>query len=109
MNIIVSARHMQLTEAMNNSVTESLKALKHNKDLTQAEVVLDTDHHKLVAEIHLHGKGININAKAETENMYEAIDNAVEKLQKQLNKKVGLTHHQLKGKHLGDIEAEIVS
>ena len=106
MDIIVSARHMELTEAMRNSVIDSLSAIKHGKSLTKAEVVLDVDHNKFRAEIVLHGSKINLDAKAETDNMYEAIDKAVERLQKQLNKKFGQLLDSHKGPALGEIEAE---
>jgi ribosomal subunit interface protein len=107
MDVIVSARHMDLTEAMRDSVIDALSAIKHGKKLTKAEVVLDSDHKLFRAEIVLHGSGINLDAKAETDNMYEAIDKAVERLQKQLDKKFGQILNSHKGPHLGEIEAEM--
>lgn len=106
MDIIVSARHMELTEAMKNSAIGSLQGINHSDQLTKAEVVLDTDHNKFIAEIIVHGSKTNIEAKAEMDDMYAAIDKAVNRLQKQLDKKFSKMLNSHKGPHLGDIEAE---
>ena len=106
MDIIVSARHMELTESMKNSVIGSLEGINHAKQLTKAEVVLDTDHNKFIAEIIVHGSKTNLEAKAEMDDMYAAIDKAVDRLQKQLDKKFSKMLDSHKGTHLGEIEAE---
>jgi ribosomal subunit interface protein len=97
---------MELTEAMKNSVIASLDSLNHANNLNKAEVVLDSDHKKFRAEIVVHGAKINLDAKAETDNMYEAIDKAVDRLQKQIDKKFSKLLDSHKGEHLGEIEAE---
>jgi putative sigma-54 modulation protein len=97
---------MELTEAMKNSVIGSLDNLNHAGNLNKAEVVLDTDHNKFRAEIVVHGAKINLDAKAETDNMYESIDKAVERLQRQIDKKFSKMLDSHKGGHLGEIEAE---
>ncbi|NQZ56123.1 MAG: ribosome-associated translation inhibitor RaiA [Lentisphaeraceae bacterium] len=105
MDIIISARHMDLTESMKYSVIDSLSHIKNTYKLNKAEVVLDVDHKLFRAEIVLHGNRINLDAKAETENMHESIDKAVDRLIRQLEKKA--TKHNHKGdRHLGEIEAE---
>ena len=106
MDIIVSARHMELTEAMKNSAIGSLQGVNHSKQLTKAEVILDADHNKFIAEIIVHGSKINLEAKAEMDDMYAAIDKAVDRLQTQINKKFSKMLDSHKGAHLGDIEAE---
>lgn len=107
MDIIVSARHMELTDAMKNSVISSLEGLNHASNLTKAEVVLDTDHKQFRAEIVVHGSKMNLDAKAEMDDMYDAIDKAVDRLQKQIDKKFGKMLDSQKGEHLGEIEAEM--
>lgn len=104
MDIIVSARHTELTEAMKNSVIGSLDRISQSRLLNKAEVVLDVDHNKHRVEIVLHGNSINLDAKAETDNMYESIDKAVERLERQLEKKLEKKHSH-KGAPLGEIEA----
>ena len=106
MDIIVSARHMDLTDAMRNSVISSLESLNHTGNINKAEVVLDSDHKKFRAEIIIHGSHLNLDAKAETGNMYESIDKAVERLQIQINKKFDKNHSSHKAQHLGVIEAK---
>lgn len=105
MDIIVSARHMDLSEAMKNSVIANLNSLNHSNLLTKAEVVLDTDHKKFIAEIVVKGK-VNLEAKAEMGDMYQAIDKAVDRLQVQLDKKFAKIVDNHKGTHLGQLEAK---
>ena len=106
MDIIISARHMDLTDAMKNSVHSSLEGLKHSGNVTKAEVVLDASHNKYKAEIVIHGTKLHLDAKAETDNMYEAIDKAVDRLQKQVDKQFGKMIHSHRGEHLGELEAK---
>lgn len=106
MDITVSARHMELTEAMKNAAISSLESINHGQQLTRAEVVLDTDHNKFIAEIIVHGSGINLDAKAEMDDMYAAIDKATDRLQTQIDKKFSKLLDSHKGPHLGEIEAE---
>ena len=106
MDITVSARHMELTEAMKNAATSSLEGINHGQQLTRAEVILDADHNKFIAEIIVHGSKINLEAKAEMDDMYAAIDKASERLQTQLDKKFSKLLDSHKGQHLGEIEAE---
>ena len=106
MDITVSARHMELTEAMRNSAVSSLQGINHGAQLTRAEVILDTDHKKFIAEIIVHGNKLNIEAKAEMDDMYAAIDKATDRLQTQIDKKFSKMLANHKGTHLGELEAE---
>ena len=108
MDIIISARHMELTDSMRYNVETSLDKIKHSHKLNKAEVVLDADHNKFIAEIVLHGNKINLEAKAETANMAEAIDKAAERLQKQLDKKFNQRVNGNRQLSLGQAEAEHV-
>ena len=105
MDIIVSARHSNLSDAMKSEAEGRVAQLTqcYNK-LTRAEVVMDVKNRNHV-EIILHGKGIHLDAKAEGDNLYESISVAVERLEKQLEKKVAkIRDHS--GKHLGELEAD---
>ena len=106
MEIIVSARHMDVTESMRDEVESRLHKIaeKYSK-LTKAEVVMSSNKGRHEAEIVLHGKQINLDAKAETENMYESIHQAADKMERQLEKKTRNNKHG--HKHLGNIEAEL--
>ena len=90
MDIIISARHMALTGSMETNTREKLKHFSsHYTKLNKAEVVLDVSKKDFSAEIIIHGKGINLEAKASADNMYSAINLAAEKMEKQLQRVMG--------------------
>ncbi|WDE98429.1 ribosome-associated translation inhibitor RaiA [Lentisphaera profundi] len=105
MDIIVSGKNLQLTEALKDSVESHLSNMRVSyPKLNKAEVVLSHGHGKYKVEIVLHGNKINIDAHAETDDMYKSIADAVDRLDRQLEKKLETFHHNHKGEHLGDIE-----
>jgi putative sigma-54 modulation protein len=109
MEIIVSARHMDLTPALRESVETNLNSMKVSyPKLNKAEVVLSSNKGHCKCEIILHGNKVNLDAHAETEDMYKSIALAVERLDRQLEKRVETFHHNHKAKHLGEIEAESI-
>jgi putative sigma-54 modulation protein len=66
---------------------EKLKKLKKYVDNPiEARVVLSVEKFRNAAEINLTANGLNINAKEEEKDMYSAIDNAIEKIERQLKK-----------------------
>ncbi|NQZ57191.1 MAG: ribosome-associated translation inhibitor RaiA [Lentisphaeraceae bacterium] len=110
MDIIISARHMNhVSERMRSELEGRLErvAQKYGK-LTKAEVVFDKVRDKYAVEIVLHGKGINIDAKSSgADNLYEALHQASDRLDKQLDKKAGkMKRHN--STHLGNLELEFV-
>lgn len=106
MEIIVSARHSQLSQSMKEEAEARVAKMaeKHGK-LTKAEVVMDTVKDRNLAEIVIHGKGINLTTKGEGENLYVAIHDAADHMDRQL-KKISDKRKDHSGKHLGEIEAE---
>lgn len=88
MDTIISARHMALTDSMRYNVEHKLARISElYPKLNKAEVILDVNRHGFIAEIVLHGKKVNLEAKAEAENMYSAISEATDRMEKQLRKK----------------------
>jgi putative sigma-54 modulation protein len=51
-----------------------------------AEVVLSVDNLRQVAEIRLGGGGLSLQAKAEADDLHAAIDQAVDRVKRQINK-----------------------
>mgnify|MGYP000114916483 CR=1 FL=1 len=103
MDTIISARHMTLTESMKFNVEHKLARIaEFYPKLNKAEVTLDTTRHGFTAEIVLHGKKINLEAKTEAENMYVAISTVAEKMEKQLRKKF-----RINKKHLHPINQRV--
>ena len=86
MNIQITGRHIEITDAIRQFTEEQLLSLsKLNEKILKAHVILEvqhTIHHK--CEINIEGKNLHLNAHDETKNMYESITNSVEKIERQL-------------------------
>ena len=86
MKITLRTQPMAPTEALKAAVDRALMKLR-NPELTRAEVYMTTDHRDHVTKIRLHGRHIDLMAKAKAGNMYSALREAVKKLKTQLTKK----------------------
>ena len=66
---------------------EKLKKLKkYIDDPVDARVILSVEKFRNTAEINLSSNGLSVNGKEEEKDMHMAIDNAVEKIERQLKK-----------------------
>lgn len=110
MDIIVSARHMRhVPPTMRDEIEARLSKMSQYANLTKAECVMDKVKSGSYAEIVLNGKGIHLEAKSDsTKNLYEAIHQACDRMEKQLKKKQG-KRRKHNSKHLGDLEVEILN
>jgi len=95
MQLDISARHMEMTEALKSHVKTRLEKLKGHFDrVIDVNVVLSVEKHRHVAEVTLHANGIRIHGKESTADMYSSVDAVVEKLEKQIRKyKDRVTRH----------------
>lgn len=87
MKIHMTFKHMDATEALKNQVNEKSERLKRFVGTdTEANWVcyLDGDMH--VADLKVKGPHIDYFAQSKTEDMYRSIDEASEKVEKQLKK-----------------------
>lgn len=89
MNLSVTFRHMEATEALKEYVRDKLdKIHKYFRDPMNAHVVLSTErgyYHVADINITLHN-GIAIKGKEHTEDMYSSIDLASAKIERQVRK-----------------------
>ena len=87
MTITVSGRHVSVTDAMKNYAESKLEAILEGRHkITNVNVVLDLQKTRNKAEIIIHGKNLNIEADCESYDMYESIDSALGKIDRQLSK-----------------------
>ncbi len=87
MEIIVSGRHISVTEAIKTYAEEKLEAiLASYHKIGTVRVVLDVQKARCKAEIIVHGKNLDMEADAESYDMYESIDTAIAKIDHQLTK-----------------------
>ena len=88
MDINITGRHTSVTEAMKRKANDKIGKLnKHNDLVTRAEVVMNIEGERHMAECIAHTKvGGRIVGKAEHTDMYAAIDLLVDKMEHQLVK-----------------------
>lgn len=87
MRLEISARHMEITDALKTHVESRLQKLKAHFDrVIDVNVVLGVEKHRHLAEITLHANGIRIHGREATGDMYGSVDAVVDKLEKQVRK-----------------------
>jgi len=88
MKISVTFRNAEVENWQKDYVEERLEKLKKYIDNpVDARVVLSVEKFRNTAEINLTANGLNINSKEEEKDMHLAIDNAIEKIERQLKKR----------------------
>jgi len=94
-NIQFTGNKMQITSALQEYATDKLQRLsRHAENITSLHVTFEVDKLRQIAEANLHIPGAEINAKAESEDMYNAVITLVEKLIRQIDKhREKLTDH----------------
>ena len=102
MQVNISGHHVEVTEALHNYVIKKLERLASYFDpITNVQVTLSVDKQVHKVEATLHARGAEINATAESEDMYAAIDLLSDKLYRQLVKRkekaLDRQHHRIHG------------
>jgi len=87
MKINLSGHHVEITEALQAHVDDKMSRLtRHFDNITNGQVTLTVVKERMTAEASVHAGDTDLHAKAEHEDMYMAIDQMVEKLDRQLLK-----------------------
>jgi len=109
-NLIISGLHLDLTDALKNIVSDKMeKIFKHEEKIIRARVELDQDSrsssHKnqFTAKGHLELKGSTITISSSSDNLYKAIDDLIEKLDRGLRRKARLKRVKRKQVSLQDL------
>jgi len=98
----ITARHFELTEAIQNYIHQKLDSLnEYTKDIIEANFVLEIEKNSKIidnqiVEIHLHAPKISsekINCKVATPDLYKSIDEAIYKIHKIIQKEKEKTLH----------------
>jgi putative sigma-54 modulation protein len=88
MKISVTFRNKEGENWHREYIDDRLNKLKKYIDHpVEARVVLSVEKFRNVAEVNLTANGLNVNAKEEAKDMHLAIDNAIEKIERQLKKR----------------------
>jgi ribosome hibernation promoting factor len=103
MNLNLSGHHLDITPAIRKHVLSKLdKVKRHFDNVIDVNVILSVDKLKQKAEANVHLSGKTIFVECDDANLYVAIDNLVEKLDRQILKhkeKYTARRHDDSGKH----------
>jgi putative sigma-54 modulation protein len=87
MQINISGRHLEVTDALRDYVISKIERLDHHHDrITNAHVILSVDKLEQKAEATLHVSGKDLFADSSDSDLYAAIDSLADKLDRQLIK-----------------------
>ena len=87
MNLNITFRHVDPSETTKSYATEKIGRLKRYFDgLVEGNVVLSQEKIRHLAEVTLQANGVRLVAKDETVDFHSAIDNVVDKLERQLKR-----------------------
>ncbi len=108
MEITVTGRHMEVSDALKEYAEKKiLEVLDGVHKLTSVKLVLETQKGRSKAEVIVHGKHLDIEADAETFDMYQSIDLAAEKAGRQIEKFLDKAQdHHKHGKSVEEVPPE---
>ncbi len=87
MNIIVTGRQIEVTPVLRNYAEEKIsKFERYLSNITEAIVTLSVQKYRHKAEVLLKANGVMIQAEGVTGEIYSAIDDVSEKLERQVKK-----------------------
>ena len=87
MNVTMTGRHMEVTDALKLYVNNGLTKLRQHFDkVIDVDVVLAVEKHRHIAEINLHANGIRVHSKESSSDMYASVDAVLGKLDRQIRK-----------------------
>jgi len=96
MNVRITGRHIELTEALKQHIENALnKVTAHFDKATDANVILAVEKHRQSAEIVLVANGVRIHGRETSEDMYASVDAVIDKVERQVRKfKDRINRHQ---------------
>ena len=91
MQIEISFRHMEPSETLREYADEKIRRVirKHIRDDFDAQITLSVEKFRHIAKIHLNYKGVSIKCDESSEDMYQSIDLALDKLERQIKRYKG--------------------
>ncbi|MEW6374583.1 MAG: ribosome-associated translation inhibitor RaiA [Thermodesulfobacteriota bacterium] len=90
MQIMVTFRHMETDEGVKDYVKGKVKRLqKYIENPREAHVVLSVEKFRNIAEITMIGDGAPLNSQGKNSDLYAAIDQMVDKIERQIRERRG--------------------
>lgn len=96
MDIKITARHFELTDALRDYAQKEVFTLKRYFDhLIRGHMILSVEKYRQAVELVIHVWGTDLASRAESADMYSAIDEVVEKMERQIKRyKAKLRDHK---------------
>jgi putative sigma-54 modulation protein len=96
MQVIVTGHHLEITDSLRTHVNSRFEKLgRHFDKVTDVHVILSIEKLMQKAEATVHINGATVFAEDRQEDMYSAIDDMVDKLDRQITKhKEKVTNHR---------------
>ena len=90
MQIAVTFRHLEPNEGVKAYVREKVEKLeKYLGNPREAHVVLSSEKFRQIAEITVVSDGVNLNSEGRDSDLYAAIDQMVDKIERQIRERRG--------------------
>ena len=90
MQISMTFRNMEATEAMKEMVREKVsRAKKYIQGPMEASVVLSVERHLHACDVTINASGQTYKGRKETDDMYTSIDKVMDKIERQIDKSKG--------------------
>lgn len=87
MKLTVTGRKIEVTEGIKEHLDQKMrKTIQELGEKADVHVALSVEKHRHHAEITVKTKGYTVHSQDETHDLYLAMDNALEKIEKQLRK-----------------------
>jgi putative sigma-54 modulation protein len=87
MQITVKGKNMEITEALKTFTEKRLgKMTKYSDSIISTDITLSTERNWHIVEVTLYGNGFMLRGAERTKDMYMSIDQAIEKMERQLKK-----------------------
>ena len=98
MEVNISAKHMELTDALKNHIEDRIARIKKYTDSKlYADIHLGVEKHRNHIHATVKNKAETLNSEAQDpDSMYKAIDMCVDKLEKQMRRAKKSVHHDKK-------------
>ncbi len=91
MSIDICFRHLDTSDTLRGYADEKIRRVirKHIRDDFDAQITLSVEKFRHIAKLHLSYKGISIKCEESSEDMYQSIDLALDKLESQIHRYKG--------------------
>ncbi|MBI3081002.1 MAG: ribosome-associated translation inhibitor RaiA [candidate division NC10 bacterium] len=103
MQLSITGRNLEVTEALRNYAAEKLGKVKKFLDaVTAAHVILSVEKYRQIAEVTLRVRDLTIRAEESTPDMYSSLDLVVDKIERQIRRYKGrIVRHWARGGERG--------